>query len=163
MCTGRDVVAGAIPAASLSWHTHMESANQTLALDICECQLDLIHASPWRSPTLMSGWLSDIRRLWPELFEPAVVEPTVAFLAHLSGTGPALEFGVGTGRIAIPSANGAFTEAFNHTRSTIAAMAPLWVGEITRVAVLGPASRNRFRRSAGSTSMPRFLISSTPI
>jgi hypothetical protein len=28
----------------VSWHTHMESANQTLALDICECQLDFIHA-----------------------------------------------------------------------------------------------------------------------
>jgi hypothetical protein len=28
----------------VSWHTLMESANQTLALDICECQLGLIHA-----------------------------------------------------------------------------------------------------------------------
>ena len=40
--------------------------------------------------------------LWPELFEPAVVEPAVSFLAELAGTGPALEFGVGTGRIALP-------------------------------------------------------------
>ena len=40
--------------------------------------------------------------LWPELFEPAVVEPTVALLADLAGTGAALEFGVGTGRIAVP-------------------------------------------------------------
>jgi predicted TPR repeat methyltransferase len=36
------------------------------------------------------------------LFEPEVVEPTVTFLAELAGTGAALEFGVGTGRIAIP-------------------------------------------------------------
>ena len=40
--------------------------------------------------------------LWPELFDPAVVEPAVSFLAELAGDGPALEFGIGTGRIAIP-------------------------------------------------------------
>ena len=40
--------------------------------------------------------------LWPELFEPRLIESTVAFLAQLAGTGPALEFGVGTGRIALP-------------------------------------------------------------
>lgn len=40
--------------------------------------------------------------LWPELFDPAVVEPTVDFLADLAGAGPALELGVGTGRIALP-------------------------------------------------------------
>jgi hypothetical protein len=39
---------------------------------------------------------------WPELFEPAVVEPAVRFLAELAGTGAALELGIGTGRIAIP-------------------------------------------------------------
>jgi SAM-dependent methyltransferase len=39
---------------------------------------------------------------WPELFEPAVVDPAVSFLAELAGTGAALELGIGTGRIAIP-------------------------------------------------------------
>ena len=39
---------------------------------------------------------------WPELFEPAVVDPAVRFLADLAGTGAALELGIGTGRIAIP-------------------------------------------------------------
>jgi SAM-dependent methyltransferase len=39
---------------------------------------------------------------WPELFEPAVVDPVVRFLADLAGTGAALELGIGTGRIAIP-------------------------------------------------------------
>jgi SAM-dependent methyltransferase len=39
-----------------------------------------------------------------ELFDPAVVEPTVDFLAELAGTGRALELGIGTGRIAIPLA-----------------------------------------------------------
>ena len=40
--------------------------------------------------------------LWPDLFEPAVVDPAVDFLAELAGTGDALELGVGTGRIALP-------------------------------------------------------------
>jgi SAM-dependent methyltransferase len=40
--------------------------------------------------------------LWPELFDPAVLDPAVDFLAALAGAGPALEFGVGTGRVALP-------------------------------------------------------------
>jgi SAM-dependent methyltransferase len=36
------------------------------------------------------------------MFEPSVVDPAVDFLANLAGDGPALEFAVGTGRIAIP-------------------------------------------------------------
>lgn len=39
---------------------------------------------------------------WPNLFEPAVVDPAVSFLADLAGTAAALELGIGTGRIAIP-------------------------------------------------------------
>jgi SAM-dependent methyltransferase len=38
------------------------------------------------------------------MFSAAVVEPTVDFLAKLAGDGPALELGIGTGRIAIPLA-----------------------------------------------------------
>ena len=33
---------------------------------------------------------------------PRVVDPIVAFIADLAGSGAALEFGVGTGRIALP-------------------------------------------------------------
>ena len=36
------------------------------------------------------------------MFEPAVVEPAVSFLADLAVGGAALEFGIGTGRIALP-------------------------------------------------------------
>jgi SAM-dependent methyltransferase len=39
---------------------------------------------------------------WAELFEPAVVDPAARFLADLAGAGPALELGIGTGRIALP-------------------------------------------------------------
>ena len=48
-------------------------------------------------------WIAQrYERLWPELFDPAVVDPAVDLLAELAGGGPALEFGVGTGRIAVP-------------------------------------------------------------
>jgi SAM-dependent methyltransferase len=39
-----------------------------------------------------------------DLFDPAVVEPAVDLLAELAGEGPALELGIGTGRIALPLA-----------------------------------------------------------
>jgi hypothetical protein len=38
------------------------------------------------------------------LFDPAVVDPVVDFLAGLAGDGAALELGIGTGRIALPLA-----------------------------------------------------------
>ena len=39
-----------------------------------------------------------------EMFQPAAIEPVVEFLAELAGDGPALELGIGTGRIALPLA-----------------------------------------------------------
>jgi SAM-dependent methyltransferase len=39
-----------------------------------------------------------------DMFDPAVVGPTVDFLAELTGSGAALELGIGTGRIALPLA-----------------------------------------------------------
>jgi hypothetical protein len=40
-----------------------------------------------------------------DMFEPAVVDPVVDFLADLAGDGAALELGIGTGRIALPLAS----------------------------------------------------------
>jgi SAM-dependent methyltransferase len=37
-----------------------------------------------------------------DMFQPDVLDPAISFLADLAGDGPALEFGVGTGRIALP-------------------------------------------------------------
>jgi SAM-dependent methyltransferase len=49
------------------------------------------------------AWIATrYQRLWPHLFDPAVVDPAVDFLAGLAGTGPVLEFGIGTGRLALP-------------------------------------------------------------
>jgi SAM-dependent methyltransferase len=39
-----------------------------------------------------------------EMFDPGVLGPAVDFLAELAGSGRALEFGIGTGRIAVPLA-----------------------------------------------------------
>ena len=39
-----------------------------------------------------------------DMFDPAVVDPVVDFLADLAGSGRALELGIGTGRIALPLA-----------------------------------------------------------
>jgi len=40
------------------------------------------------------------------MFEPAVLEPSVNFLADLAGEGGALELGIGTGRVALPLRQG---------------------------------------------------------
>jgi SAM-dependent methyltransferase len=55
--------------------------------------------------TYFDDWTaSRYARLWPELFEPAVLDATVDFLADLARGGPALEMGIGTGRVAGPLA-----------------------------------------------------------
>ena len=41
-------------------------------------------------------------QIYADLFEPAVVDPAVDFLAELAGQGAALELGIGTGRLALP-------------------------------------------------------------
>lgn len=48
-------------------------------------------------------WIAErYETLWPELFDPAVLDPAVSVLADPAAAGPVLEFGVGTGRIALP-------------------------------------------------------------
>jgi hypothetical protein len=53
--------------------------------------------------THFGEWIAErYEILWPELFGPAVIDPTVDFLAQLAAAGPALELGIGIGRIALP-------------------------------------------------------------
>jgi SAM-dependent methyltransferase len=40
--------------------------------------------------------------LWPEIHEPTFINPSVDLLAELAGPGPALELGIGTGRVGLP-------------------------------------------------------------
>lgn len=42
------------------------------------------------------------------MFDPAVLNPAVGLLADLAGSGPVLEFAIGTGRVAIPLAERGF-------------------------------------------------------
>src|SRR5581483_8059651 len=53
-------------------------------------------------------WDADMAERYDEssafMFAPDVLDPAVAFLAELVGDGPALEFAIGTGRVAIPLA-----------------------------------------------------------
>jgi SAM-dependent methyltransferase len=49
------------------------------------------------------AWVAQhYEELSPQLFEPDTLDPAVDFLAELSGGGPVLEFGIGTGRVALP-------------------------------------------------------------
>ncbi len=45
---------------------------------------------------------SEYEARWPHLFDPAVVDSAVDFLAAQAGAGPVLELGIGTGRLALP-------------------------------------------------------------
>src|SRR3982750_2081206 len=63
--------------------------------------------------------------LWPELFEPAVLDPAVAFLAGLADAGPVLELGIGTGRVAIPlSRRGLRVHGIELSRAVAAELRP---------------------------------------
>lgn len=53
--------------------------------------------------THFDDWIARrYQTLWPELFEPPLLDAAVDFLAGLARPGRALEFGIGTGRIALP-------------------------------------------------------------
>ena len=80
------------------------------------------------------------------MFAPAVVQPAVDFLASLAGDGPALEFGVGTGRIALPlSARGARVHGIDLDEASIARLRAkpggdaigVTIGDFARVQVDG--------------------------
>jgi SAM-dependent methyltransferase len=55
------------------------------------------------------------------MFDPAVVETTVDFLAELAGDGRALELGIGTGRVAVPlAARGVPVHGIDMSRAMVA-------------------------------------------
>jgi SAM-dependent methyltransferase len=76
---------------------------------------------------------SRYERLWPELHEPGAIDPVVDVLCELAGDGAALEFGIGTGRIARPL----------HERGV----------EVHGIEV-SPAMVNRLRELAGVDAIP---------
>jgi len=71
-----------------------------------------------------------------DLFEPAVVEPIVDFLADRAGTGRALELGIGTGRIALPlAARGVPVHGIELSRAMAARLRPKPGGEAIGITI----------------------------
>src|SRR5215471_7807198 len=80
------------------------------------------------------------------MFEPAVVEPAVDFLAGLAGGGRALELAIGTGRIALPlAARGVPVHGIDLSRAMVARLRakpggeeiPVTIGDYTTARVDG--------------------------
>jgi SAM-dependent methyltransferase len=70
------------------------------------------------------------------MFDPAVVDPTVDFLAGLVGNGRALELGIGTGRIALPlAARGVEVHGIELSRAMAARLRAKPGGEGLRVTI----------------------------
>lgn len=85
----------------------------------------------------------------PAAFDPALLEATVDVLAELAGAGPALEFAIGTGRVALPLARrGVEVKGVELSRAMIAqlrrkaggAALEVAVGDMTTTRVVGPFS-----------------------
>jgi SAM-dependent methyltransferase len=86
------------------------------------------------------------------MFAPEVVEPAVDFLAELAGDGPALEFGIGTGRIALPlSARGVSVDGIDLSQAMLKRLATKPGADAIGV-VVGDFSVTRAPR-AGSYSL----------
>jgi SAM-dependent methyltransferase len=81
-----------------------------------------------------------------EMFDPAVLGPTVDFLAALAGTGRALELGIGTGRVAVPLAGrGVEVHGIDMSRAMVSqlqakpggARIPVTIGDFATTAASG--------------------------
>jgi SAM-dependent methyltransferase len=82
-----------------------------------------------------------------EEFSAEDIDATVEFLAELAGEGPALEFGIGTGRIALPLARrGIPTQGIDLSRAMVARLkaksggddVPVTIGDFATTSVQGP-------------------------
>lgn len=85
----------------------------------------------------------------PHLFAPEVLNPTLDFLGRLAGSGPALEFAIGTGRVGIPlAARGTRVTGIELSAPMVAqlrrradeATVPVVVGDMATTAVPGEFS-----------------------
>jgi 2-polyprenyl-3-methyl-5-hydroxy-6-metoxy-1,4-benzoquinol methylase len=77
------------------------------------------------------------------------IEATVEFLAGLAGSGPALEFGIGTGRVGLPLAQrGVPTQGIDLSRAMVARLKAKPGGEGV------PVTIRRLRHDAGRRLVP---------
>jgi SAM-dependent methyltransferase len=71
-----------------------------------------------------------------DMFDPAVLDPAVEFLAALAGDGAALELGIGTGRIALPlSARGVRVHGIDLSEAMVAKLREKPGGDEIEVAI----------------------------
>src|SRR5918995_6999892 len=84
-----------------------------------------------------------------DMFERAIVDPAVEFLAALAGDGAALELGIGTGRIALPlSERGVLVHGIDLSEAMVAKLRakpggpeiPVTIGDFARTRVEGTFS-----------------------
>ena len=84
-----------------------------------------------------------------EMFSAEAIDPTVDFLTDLAGDGPALEFAVGTGRIALPLAQrGVAVHGIDMSKAMVARMRAkpggndigVTIGDFSTTTVEGPFS-----------------------
>lgn len=88
-----------------------------------------------------------------EMFEPAVVDPVVEFLAELAHSGRILELGIGTGRIALPlAARGLEVHGIELSRAMVARLREKPGGAAIEVTV-GDFSTTRIRGGEASFSL----------
>ncbi|HEY6473425.1 MAG TPA: class I SAM-dependent methyltransferase [Acidimicrobiales bacterium] len=98
--------------------------------------------------------------LWPHLFEPGAVIPAVDFLSALAPGGAALEFGVGTGRLALPlSARGIEVHGIDLSPEMLEELAHQPGAATVRV-TLGDIASTRVAGGAGSYELV-YLVRNT--
>ncbi len=102
---------------------------------------------PEYGPSTYGERIAEVYDEWPGI--PQDTEATVAFLARLAGSGPVLELGIGTGRLAIPLARrGLRVHGIDASEAMVAKLRakpgggdiPVTVGDFADVAVRGPFS-----------------------
>jgi hypothetical protein len=70
------------------------------------CRAFGVPSSSSVAETQFYEWVArNYSRLWPDLFGPDLSDAAVDLLAELAGEGAALEFGIATGRVALPLAH----------------------------------------------------------
>lgn len=98
--------------------------------------------------------------LWPHLFEPAMVDPAVDFLARFARGRSALELGVGTGRLALPlSARGVRVHGIELSPDMVKQLR-LQEGALAVGVTLGDFATTKVEGRAGSFSLA-YLVRNT--
>jgi SAM-dependent methyltransferase len=127
----------------------------------CACWSIVVHVAPASRTPLGILWIVVTSEIWDEetaarydadaadRFAPGVLDPTVNFLSRLAGSGAALEFAIGTGRVGIGLATRGVTVTgielsepmASHLRRKVdESTLPVFVGDMATTVVPGEFS-----------------------